>query len=91
MDFTNPISGTASIALLALLLGTFFRIQILQNRREAANDLRLRVLERDRDWCNRNNAILIHAVQRGGLEVPTEIWDPPPPLELLKKGQADVA
>jgi len=80
MDLTAPIAGGASVAMLALLLATFFRYQIIQTRHEAKSEARFRLLERDNQWCQRGTSILVQAMMKSGIPIPDEFWDAPPPI-----------
>jgi hypothetical protein len=81
-DFTTPIAGGASLALLTLMFATFFRLVHLQNERDRENGRRLVALETDKDWCNRRVTLLIVAMQRAGVPVPEQVWEQPPePVE----------
>lgn len=77
-NLTDPVVGVGGFALLSLMIATFFRVTYLQNRREQQNDDRIKALEADKDWCNFRVTKLILACQRGGVEIPDEVWEPPP-------------
>lgn len=85
MDFTPVIAAGGSVGFFALLAGLVLRMVQLQNQREQETKREIDDLRHanhrqriENDWCRERVNILIFACQRGGIEVPKEVWDGPP-------------
>lgn len=78
MDLSPIVAASGSVALFGAVAALLWRLLVLTNRRESENDARIKHLERENAWCNQRVSILIFACQRGGIEIPKEVWDGPP-------------
>lgn len=85
-DFTPQIATTASVAMLALVIGAMMRLLVLQRRRDAEYEAMLQTERRrtagvqaELDWCGSQRNRLITLCQRKGMgDDIVFVWQPRP-------------
>lgn len=98
-DFTPQIATSASVAMLALVIGAMFRLLVLQRRRDAEYEAMLTEerrqkgeVEADLRWCGSQRNRLVTLCQRKGHgDEISFVWEQRPATPTQKAATADDA
>lgn len=83
--FAPPIAAVGSVALLAVIFTSVFRIIKINGQREDGYQEVIAELAADLRWCGQGRSVLITTCQRAGVDIPPIIWQERPKVDHPKR------